>query len=100
MEARKTFEGSLSEEHGMHEAKFKTIVQLLEKWEQLTPKERRGISGGNHAYWQKKYMVTEAHGVKDLLMLESDGSRKIVSHRGRMFDDIQEVHIESECHAM
>lgn len=28
-EARKTFEGSLSEEHGMHEAKFKTIVQLL-----------------------------------------------------------------------
>lgn len=45
-------------------------------------------------------MVTEAHGVKDLLMLESDGSRKIVSHRGRMFDDIQEVHIESECHAM
>ena len=96
-EAKRTFEKNLSEHHGMAQDKYDNIVELLEKWEELTAQQRREMSGGNYVYWQKRYMVTEAQGVKDLLMLESDGSKKIVSHRARMFDDIKLlVHIECE----
>lgn len=96
-EAKRTFEESLPEENGMTVEKYNSIVHLLESWDQLTIAERREQSGGNHIYWKNKYKVTEAQGVKDLLILEADGSTKICSHRGRMFDDIKAVHIESEC---
>ncbi|KAL1529671.1 hypothetical protein AB1Y20_000612 [Prymnesium parvum] len=94
-EAKKAFDEHYTHSHGMTEVKYHTIVQLLEKWEQLTPVERREVSGGNHVYWRNKYLVTEAQGVKDLLVREDDGSQKICSHRGRMFDDIKAIHIAS-----
>ncbi|KAL1524561.1 hypothetical protein AB1Y20_019451 [Prymnesium parvum] len=61
-EAKKAFDEHYTHSHGMTEVKYHTIVQLLEKWEQLTPVERREVSGGNHVYWRNKYLVTEAHG--------------------------------------
>ena len=54
-------------------------MELLSTWEELTPAERRIKSGGNHVYWHKKYVVTEAQGVRELLITESEGDPKVSS---------------------
>lgn len=108
--AKGQFEAALTDTCGITEEKYDNITYLLGNWDVLTPKERREVGGGNQAYWAKKYTYVEVEGQMELLCAregagaaagEEDGGLDLttamrVSHHGRMFDDIKEIHLNSE----
>ena len=100
--ARIAFKEGLQDTWGLQKEKYNQILNLLSDWDSLDPKERRELSGGNHVFWNKKYVVKEVNGVKEIYVkpTEGDGAVEVtkakrLSHRERMFDDIKQIHIES-----
>ena len=44
---------------GMTTERYEQIKDVLARWDDLTPAERRELSGGNQAHWYKKYSYLE-----------------------------------------
>ena len=55
------FIDTLPDKEGMPVERYERIKDVLARWDDLSPAERRELSGGNQAYWYKKYsyMATE-----------------------------------------
>jgi hypothetical protein len=99
--AREAFMQSLSENQGMPERKYDRILDVLSAWDEMSPAERREMAGGNQAYWYGKYAVSDLDGDKHLLIRETVPGTNVAelkrcSHVNRMFEDIRQVHTESE----
>ena len=109
--ARLAFLASLDDKEGLSVGKYEQIIDVLQSWEDCTPKERREKAGGNHVYWYEKFRVSAVGGKTELLMQENapapaeggaegdvviTDAMKRCSHQDRMFDDIKQIHIESE----
>ena len=113
------FIDALPDKEGMPVERYERIKDVLARWDDLSPAERRELSGGNQAYWYKKYsyMATE-DGEGEVLILpgevvDVDGddddeegapaskpSKRaaqlcVLSHQGRFFEDIKAVHLAS-----
>jgi hypothetical protein len=100
-EARRLFEEKLPENLGMPLDKRDTILQMLDVWHDLSAKERRMMSGGNHIYWNAKYMVVGNPATEEAMLCfkefgETDATEvKQVCAREELWSSIMKVHTAS-----
>ena len=98
--AREAFEEQLPLTAGLTVDKYDLIVDVLRRWEELTPGERRLMAGGNRKPIGTRSIALVARATTTRVLLhapESGGATMptVVSHQGRMFDDIKAVHCAS-----
>ena len=95
-EARRLFEQQLHEREcaTLTKAKYDRILDLITSWDTLTPAQRRGMSGGNHMYWNAKYAVAPGTTAEDDRLVLRDGNKRVV-HQDDLFDSIKAVHVQS-----
>ena len=96
--AQEAFEDGLPDTAGLTSEKHALIVEVLSRWHDLTPGERRTMAGGNEHYWYKKFCISREGDDESFELLhapEPGEMPTIVSHQGRMFGDIRAVHCAS-----
>ena len=96
-EARRLFDEQVSardDSTTLTKARYHTIMDLLKSWDDLTPTERKELSGGNHMYWRAKYAVAPGMTDDDCHLIYRDGNKRVV-HKDNLFDAIKEVPVQS-----
>ena len=58
--------GYLEATEGLTLEKYNQIAELMRRWDDMTPGERRAFSGGNYQKWRSEYSVAKVGEVEEL----------------------------------
>ena len=79
----------------MPDDKYELVVNILDKWDEMSNSERRAMSGNAH-YWKNKYSIFRTCSDDEGQLVEA-ATAKIVVKQSQLFEAIKEVHIHSVC---
>ena len=99
--------GYLEATEGLSQEKYNQIAELMRRWDDMTPGERRAFSG-NYQKWRSEYSVAKVGGKEELQRCApltkaernagaTESVLKLTSHQGRMFEDVKGVHVAGYC---
>ena len=79
----------------MTHSMYLTIMKLLDKWDELTPIERKVLGHGNHTRLKAQYSVLRVGEDDPGILITKEGKERVL-HTGILFDAIKKVHMERQ----